>query len=58
MVGFPPVFRVRIGTCARHVEAVVEKLRVEEVKECLKARAATLNEWLRERNGVDNVTLS
>jgi len=48
MVGVPPVFRVRIGACARHLEAEVEKLRVMEEKECLKARAATLKEWLRD----------
>jgi hypothetical protein len=48
MVGFPPVFRVRIGACARHLEAEVEKLRVIEEEKCLNARAATLKEWLRE----------
>jgi hypothetical protein len=57
MVGVPPVFRVRIGTCARHLEAEVEKLRVIEGKECLKTRAATLKEWLRECSGVSKVTL-
>jgi len=48
MVGFPPVFRVRIGACARHLEADVEKLRAIEEKERWDARAATLKEWLRE----------
>jgi hypothetical protein len=42
------VFRVRMGTCARHLEAEVEKLRVNEEKVWLEARAATLKEWLRD----------
>jgi hypothetical protein len=57
MVVFPPVFRVRTGTCARHLEAVVEKLRDREVKECLEARTATLKEWLREWSGLDWIAL-
>jgi hypothetical protein len=51
------VFRVRMGTCARHLEAEVEKLRVREERVWLEARAATLKEWLREWGDVGKVTL-
>jgi hypothetical protein len=44
MLGFPPLFRVRTGTCARHLEADVVNVRSWLVKECLNARVATLKE--------------